>query len=77
MFGNNDMCAAHLVQLHNYVKECKYNYEAILDIAGVDYQKIDFIFWVWLLCVYNVATIPKNAYFYIFDIKKAPISRGF
>ena len=28
-------------------------------------------------CVYNVATIQKNAYFLIFDIKKAPIFRGF
>ena len=35
MFGNNDMCAAHLIQLYNYVEECKYNYEAILESAGV------------------------------------------
>ena len=37
MFENNDMCAVHLIKLEKYVKECKYNYEAIWDLAGVDY----------------------------------------
>lgn len=37
MFGNNDMCNARLWELYNYLRECKYNYEDILEIAGVDY----------------------------------------
>jgi hypothetical protein len=31
---------------------------------------------VWLLCVYNVATIQKNAYFLIFDKRKSPENSG-